>query len=188
MKRAFGFILSKTPMAFDIAVVLERIRQGDETALAALYAIYGQPVYSLTLQVLRHPLLAQEATQDTFLKVWNNPRAYNPAKGQFGSWLLTLARYTAIDHLRREIRRTGRDVALADDLIAEENERLPEHETYRLHHLLGELPPEQRQLVEMAYFEGLTHSQMAEKLGLPLGTIKTRLRLGLQKLRGLLNS
>lgn len=172
-------------MAVDIAVLLRRIQQGDEAALAALYAEYSRPVYSLALHLLRNPLLAQEAAQDTFLKLWRNPAAYAPERGEFGSWLLTVARYTAIDRLRREIRRTGQNTDLPDDLPADTEDEATDArlDGARLHSLLADLPPEQRHVVELAYFGGLTHSELAERLALPLGTVKTRLRLGLAKLR-----
>jgi RNA polymerase sigma-70 factor (ECF subfamily) len=173
-------------MQADVQGLLRRIQQGDEAALAVAYARYGRAVYSLTLHVLHNAILAQEATQDTFMKLWNNPTAYDSSKGEFSSWLLTMARYTAIDHLRREMRRTGRNVDLLETLATEDEERLSESEAGQLHALLGELPRDQRILVEMAFFQGLTHSQLAERMDLPIGTVKTRLRLGLQKLRGLL--
>lgn len=173
-------------MEVDVLGLLRRIQRGDEAALAMVYAGYGRAVYSLTLHVLHNAGLAQEATQDTFMKLWNNPLAYDSSKGEFSSWLLTMARYTAIDHLRREMRRTGRNIDLPETLAAEDEEHLSESEAGQLHALLGELPRDQRVLVEMAFFQGLTHSQLAERMDLPIGTVKTRLRLGLQKMRGLL--
>lgn len=173
-------------MQADVQGLLRRIQRGDEAALAVLYAGYGRAVYSLTRHVLRQDGLAQEATQDTFMKLWNNPSAYDSSKGEFSSWLLTMARYTAIDHLRREMRRTGRNIELPETLAAEDDEHLSESEARQLHALLGELPRDQRVLVELAFFQGLTHSQLAERMDLPIGTVKTRLRLGLQKMRGLL--
>lgn len=176
-------------MAPEVAPLLRRVAQGDEAALAILYAQFGTTVYSLVMQVLHDPTLAQEVTQDTFMKVWQHPQAWDAAKGQFSSWLLTTARYTAIDRLRREARRTGKDVELEDNVAAAaEEETLSPGEAQLLHTLLGELPQEQRQVVELAYFKGLKHSELAAQLDLPLGTVKTRLRLGLQKLKGLLLS
>lgn len=174
-------------MTLEIEALLRRIEHGDEAALAVIYAHFSTPVYSLVMQILRNTVLAQEVTQDTFLKVWQNPKAWNPEKGQFSSWLLTTARYTAIDRLRREMRHTRMDVELAGDIAAAEEEEKPSHaEVQQLYALLGELPSEQRQVVELAYLKGLKHSELAQRLGIPLGTVKTRLRLGLKKLRGLL--
>jgi len=173
-------------MSVPIEQLLHRIARQDEAALALLYAQFSTPVYSLALQILRDPGLAQEVTQDTFMKVWQHPRAWDSAKGQFSSWLLTTARYTAIDRLRREIRRTGRDSALDETAAAEDVDEAPHRDLQQLHVLLSELPSEQRQVVELAYFQGLKHSELAERLAIPLGTVKTRLRLGLQKLKRML--
>jgi len=178
-------------MSVPIEQLVRRVARRDEAALALIYAQFGTPVYSLALQILRDPGLAQEVTQDTFMKIWQNPQAWNPAKGQFGSWLLTMARYTAIDRLRHELRRTGRNIALEEAATAAEEgqEALDDDQPLeRLLELLSDLPHEQRQVVELAYFQGLKHSELAERLSIPLGTVKTRLRLGLQKLkRGLLD-
>lgn len=170
--------------------LMQLIMQEDQDALMALYGRYGSQVYSLALRVLRHATLAEEATQDTFLKVWHKSLSWDPTKGQLGSWLLTIARYTAIDHLRREQRQVATEI---DQL-----ESLPDpsanfgvvgdarwQDGQLLRELMAELPPEQAQVIELAFFQGLTHSELAEHLDLPLGTVKTRARLGLQKLRAL---
>jgi RNA polymerase sigma-70 factor (ECF subfamily) len=176
-------------MSFEIADVLKRIGKGDETALAVLFAEYGQHVYSMVYRVLQNNALAQEVTQDTFLKIWKNPRAWDASKGQFSSWLLTTARYTAIDRLRYETRRTGKNMPLHDEIMAEVDGDEPlSVDPQRLHAVLGHLPDEQRILIELAYFKGMKHSELANSLNLPLGTVKTRLRLGLQKLRHLLTN
>jgi RNA polymerase sigma-70 factor (ECF subfamily) len=174
-------------MTLDIQALLRRIARQDETALAVLYAEYSTPVYSLALYVLRNPALAQEVMQDTFMKVWNNPHAYDPGKGQFSSWLLTVTRHTAIDRLRQEIRHTGKDVPLEDNLLVDDEAALSAHDAEKLRDLLRELPPEQCTVIQLVYFRGYTHSELADHLGVPLGTVKTRLRLGLQKLKGLMS-
>ena len=174
-------------MSGDPIQLLRRIEKGDEAALAVLFADYGTAVYSLTRRVLNDETLAQEAAQDTFLKVWRNPRAWDASKGQFSSWLLTLARYTAIDRLRRERRQTYQDTDLHDEIAASDDEEdPPQIERGQMLTLLAHLPDEQRILIEMAFFKGMKHSELAEALNLPLGTVKTRGRLGLQKLRRLL--
>jgi RNA polymerase sigma-70 factor (ECF subfamily) len=173
---------------FELDGLLKRLSERDESALALLYARYSTPVYSLILQVVRQTTLAQEVTQDVFMKLWRQPQAYDAHKGAFLSWLLTLARYSAIDRLRQEVRRHGKDIELPDELISHEedapsDEDLSALERAQLRQFIKALPQEQAQLIELAYFQGLTHSQLAQKLGLPIGTVKTRLRLGLQKLR-----
>jgi len=177
-------------MKTDIPSLLQRITDGDETALAVLFADYGAKVYGMAYTVLKNTSLAQEVAQDTFVQVWKNPAAWNPTKGQFSSWLLTVARYTAIDRLRREIRRTGQDVELHDEIASAENDDslLRQLESNHVVTLLHHLPTEQRRVIELAYFQGMKHSEIAEFLQSPLGTVKTRLRLGLQKLKDLLNN
>lgn len=172
------------------AELIQRIIQQDQQALMELYARYGAQVYSLAVRVLRDATLAEEATQDTFLKVWRRSVDWDASKGLLSSWLLTIARYTAIDHLRRERRHIAKDPndpASVPDLMDRraavgdvqwQNGQL-------LRELMSRLPPEQGQVIELAFFQGMTHSEMAEHLALPLGTIKTRTRLGLQKLRAL---
>jgi RNA polymerase sigma-70 factor (ECF subfamily) len=170
--------------------LLEQIAQGDQQALMALYQQYGALVYSLCLRVLRQPGLAEEVTQDVFLKLWRQPERWNPALGQFSSWLLTISRNAAIDRLRREDRQapqlwvdsdeTENAAGGAGDFLAEQANWL---DGQLLRKLLLKLPAEQRQLIELAFFGGYTHSELAALLHLPLGTVKTRLRMGMQKLR-----
>lgn len=174
-------------MRLEVAELLKRMAHGDDSALAVLFAQYSTRVYSLVLCVVQDEALAQEATQDTFVKVWNNPQAWDPSKGQFHSWLLTMARYTAIDRLRKEARASGRDVALFEDLQADRDDSAAAVEAGELHALLNHLPAEQRDVIRLAYFRGLKHSELAARLNLPLGTVKTRLRLGLLKLRAMLS-
>ena len=170
------------------ADLMRRIVAQDQSALLALYERFGSQVYGLTLRVLRDSRLAEEASQDAFLKVWNKSVQWDPAKGQLGSWLLTIARYAAIDRLRREQRHNAAVATFPD--------ALPDHtpsattvgdrrwiDGQLLRQLMAELPAEQAQVIELAFFQGMTHSELAEYLGWPLGTVKTRLRSGLQKLR-----
>ena len=177
-------------MMTDIPSLLQRMTHGDEAALAALFAEYGSKVYGMAYTVLKNTHLAQEAAQDTFMQLWKNPTAWNPTKGQFSSWLLTVARYTAIDRLRREIRRTGQDVELRDEIVSDDDDDslIQGMESNHLKTLLHHLPDEQRRVIDLAYFQGMKHSEIAEFLNSPLGTVKTRLRLGLQKLKDLLNN
>ena len=170
------------------ADLMRRIVAQDQSALMTLFERFGSQVYGLALHVLRDSRLAEEASQDTFLKVWNKSVQWDPAKGQLDSWLLTIARYAAIDRLRREQRHTAAGATFPD--------ALPDHtpgativgdrrwiDGQLLRQLMAELPAEQAQVIELAFFQGMTHSELAESLGWPLGTGKTRLRSGLQNLR-----
>ncbi|MCU0496378.1 MAG: sigma-70 family RNA polymerase sigma factor [Anaerolineae bacterium] len=161
--------------------LLRRIEQQDQQALAQLYDRYAKPVYSLTYRVLQNTVLAEEATQDTFLKVWRQAARWDARKGEFLSWLLTVARYTAIDRLRHERKQWIAHGELHDEQIAEDE--LPFRDGQLLRELMRRLPPEQAECIEMAFFEGFTHSQLAQQLNLPLGTVKARIRMGLQKLK-----
>ncbi len=171
--------------------LMQRLTQRDQTALAALYQLYGSLVYSLALRVVQDTSLAEEITQDAFLEVWNRPESWDPAKGRLSSWLLTLTRYTAIDRLRRERRQLKAIAGTLDESLEQlpstedhaGDPRWQEGQTLRL--LMAQLPPEQAQVIELAFFQGMTHSEMAQYTHLPLGTIKTRVRLGLQKLKSL---
>jgi RNA polymerase sigma-70 factor (ECF subfamily) len=162
--------------------LIHRIEQQDQTALALLYERYGAMVYSLIYRILGDKPLSEEATQDTFLKVWRRIARWDADKGRFSSWLLTVARYTAIDHLRSERRQTlPNTLPLDEELSYSGIEELRDGQLLRT--LLLQLPDEQRQVIELAFFQSLTHAELAENLKLPLGTVKTRVRLGLQKLR-----
>jgi RNA polymerase sigma-70 factor (ECF subfamily) len=144
----------------------------------------------LCLRVLRQPGLAEEVTQDVFLKLWRQPERWNPALGQFSSWLLTISRNAAIDRLRREDRQaplhwgdSNETENAGGGTSAYAAEQANWLDGQLLRKLLLKLPAEQRQLIELAFFGGYTHSELAELLQLPLGTVKTRLRMGMQKLR-----
>lgn len=171
----------------DDASLMQRLVAQDQTALSELYERYGRLVYSFSLRVLQNATLAEEATQDTFLKVWNNPSSWNPELGKLVSWLLTITRYTAIDRMRRERRVAPGTTFSLDDMKYEPGDSAEEPDWSDgevLRSLLQQLPPEQRELLELAYFQGMTHTELAEALQLPLGTVKTRLRIGLQRLKG----
>lgn len=168
--------------------LLNRIVAQDQDALSLLYERYGTPVYSMCMRALsNNQALAQEATQDTFMKVWHNPQAWQPSRGRFSSWLLTVARYTAIDLLRAEQRQVTDEATPIDDIHLVAGTGRPDDPLLRdgrlLRELIDRLPPEQAQVVTMGFFHGYTHSDLAKKLNVPLGTVKTRVRLGLQKLR-----
>jgi len=170
----------------DLPELLTRIRAGDEDALVALHARYATLVYSVAYRTLNDLMAAEEVTQDTFMRVWNKAETYDPARGAFVSWLLSIARHLAIDTFRRQRRDPILDPVFVDDDLDGWDGLLPVQDDDLRHALraaLATLPDEQRQVLELAYFYGLSHSQIAEMLGQPVGTVKTRIRLGMQKLR-----
>jgi RNA polymerase sigma-70 factor (ECF subfamily) len=167
--------------------LIKRVAQGDEQAFLALYDCHVNRVYALTLRILSDPMLAEEATQDTFLKLWSRARMYLAERGSLLLWLLTIARRTALDRLRLE----GRRPTLSDANDPSEvwqtipdSDSLSEESYWRsLNFAVQALSPEHRQLIELAYFQGLSQSEIAEVLGWPLGTVKTRLRAAMERLR-----
>jgi RNA polymerase sigma-70 factor, ECF subfamily len=176
----------------DDSVLLRRIAAGDSDALVALHQRYVNLVYSMAWRVLQDVGLAEEVSQDVFMKLWQRSQLYDAARGRFSSWLLTITRFAAIDRLRAEGRRPSTAAVSGDDgsertsleqLLPTDHASWERGQHLRL--LLEQLPAEQRQAIELAYFGGLTHSEMARLLDLPLGTVKGRLRLGLERLRSL---
>jgi RNA polymerase sigma-70 factor (ECF subfamily) len=159
------------------------IRSGDQTAMAALYDRYSSIVYSVALRVLGDTGAAEDILQDVFMQLWRNPNAFDSNRGSLGAWLAVITRNRAIDALRK--RRPENDIE--DVVISVETDLASEADRSRaaekVRGLLGSMPAAQRSALEMAYFEGLTHTEIAAKTGEPLGTIKTRIRAGLTTLR-----
>jgi RNA polymerase sigma-70 factor (ECF subfamily) len=163
--------------------LLDRVRRGEEQAMATLYDRYSKLVYSVALRVLRDPASAEDVLQDVFLGVWRRPERFVSARGSLGGWLAVVARNRSIDMLRR--RRPSEqieEVYLASPFdLADEAQRNTLMQRARA--IILHLPLEQRKTLEMAYFDGLTHSEIAEITGDPLGTVKTRIRSALLSLR-----
>ena len=169
--------------------LVEGIARSDETALAELYDRYGRPAYGLALRVLRDPSLAEDAVQEAFLQVWRSADRFQPGRAKASTWLLTFVHRRAVDLVRREERRRTEPEAAAPAPTGpgadEDVERRSKREIVQ--GALRQLPPEQREAIELAYYGGYTQSELAERLGEPLGTIKSRMLTGLQRLRGLLD-
>ena len=166
--------------------LIQKIAERDQQVLWTLYQEYGKAVYSIAYRILGNSTYAEEVTQDTFLKVWNQTTRWDSDKGKLKNWLLTIAQFTAIDRLRKEGRQppTCRESIEETDeslLISKNEARWQDSTVLRL--LVMQLPAQQASLIELAFFEGMTHGEIAESLHIPLGTVKTRLRAGLQNLR-----
>lgn len=176
-------------------VLMEGVRRGDGRAIAALYDRYNRLVYSLGYRMLGDREAAEELVQEVFLRAWRQAQTYQPSLGRLSTWLLGIARNLAVDELRRRgsrPQRTDGDVEEQLEHIASTSTDEPAEQlaisTRREEVLraLDELPPPQREVMELAYYGGLTQSEIAERLNQPLGTVKTRMRLATQKLRELL--
>lgn len=178
-------------LELDDAALIALVARRDDGALAALYDRYSRLVFSVAIRVVGQRQLAEEITLDAFQKVWQAASSFRQERGRFVTWLISVARHRAIDELRRlGVRPEGSAVELdhrldagarradsVEDLVALQQLR----ETVR--QALAELPDAQRQALELAYFGGLTQQEISERLETPLGTVKTRMRMGMQKLR-----
>lgn len=173
-----------------LASLLQGIARGDESSLAAFYDATGKWVYGLALRILGDAAAAEEVTLDVYLQVWRRAGAYSPERGAPSAWLLSIGRSRAIDRLRSGATRRRREEPFHEGFFdrpspaADPMALSEEAERRRLVALaVSSLPPEQKRAIELAYFVGLTHSEISQRLGEPLGTVKTRIRLGMIKLR-----
>lgn len=179
----------------DDAQLMRRTASGDGSALGLLYDRYGRLVFSVALHVLNDQALAEETTQEVFLRVWQKAESYQPEQGRLASWLASTTRRRAIDLYRRRQRSveshlTDTPVEDAFDLAGPEdveNEAQAAEQRRRVRQALAALPEVQRQALAYAFFRGYSHSQIAALTGEPLGTVKTRIRLAMLRLRELLS-
>jgi RNA polymerase sigma factor (sigma-70 family) len=170
--------------------LVRRIGARDPGAFETLYRRYGPSVYGLALRVLRQPFLAQEVLHETFLAVWNAADAYDPSRGPFRAYLLSLAHHRAVDTVRREERLRDRErrANLDPDPVEDVMEAVVEEADLadrrrQVRDALEGLPDDQRRLVELMYFRGWTQSKIAESEGIPLGTVKSRVFAAMRRLR-----
>ena len=179
-------LLRETPEA----ELLQRVAAGDEPAFGELYDRLAPVLFSLALRILQDAALAEDVVQEVFLQIWDRAGQYDPGLGKPLSWAATLTRNKAIDRVRAGERRNRRTAeAGLDQQARQENSITPDgtahfQETAQAVRLaMGRLPAEQRRAIELAFFDGLTQTQIATELGLPLGTVKARIRRGLLQLR-----
>jgi RNA polymerase sigma-70 factor (ECF subfamily) len=168
------------------------VARDESWALAELYDRYVRLVFSLALKVLNDRSSAEEVVQEVFAKVWRGSHAFDADRGKFSSWLIGIAHHQCIDELRRRrvrpLAESIDDTPLADLAGDNDPSQAAEaaFESARVRRALTQIPAEQRIVIELAFFEGLTHREIADRSGDPLGTVKTRVRLGMQKLKDLL--
>ena len=170
-------------MQMDDAELLEAVASQDQGAMAALFDKYSRLVYSIALRVLREPSLAEDVMQEVLLQVWRQPGGFVSQRGSLGAWLAVVARNRSIDVIRRRARLTP-----LEDMVLPEPRNL--QRAVEENHLMDQvrvavntLPEEQQAPLHMAYFEGLTHTEISERTGTPLGTVKTRIRAALIAVR-----
>lgn len=175
--------------------LMQRLVCRDLWAFRALYDRYGNLVYSAALRVVRDAQVAEDMVQEIFLRIWRKPESYVAQRGRFVTWLTSVTRNRAVDEIRSRGRRFRYETASPE----EQERELPAPDTNDpalsaeladqrrlILAALAQIPAEQRQIIELAYFGGLTQQEIAERLSQPLGTVKTRIRLGMQKLRAAL--
>jgi RNA polymerase sigma-70 factor (ECF subfamily) len=173
------------------AHLIHRITNADSAALSELYDRYSRLIFSIAFHILGDSAVAEEVTQDVFVLVWNKAATFDPEQGKVLTWLTSVTRHRAIDHYRRlKVRPEGHSVGWeeccdenSEDGQSVEPDLITHEQRSMLMKSLAILPPDQREALTLAYFHGLTQQEIAAKLDQPLGTIKTRIRLALQKLR-----
>ena len=179
----------------DELALVERLRARDQAALETLYERYSGVVHAVALRIIGQPADAEDVVVDSFWQVWQQATSYDATRGQLRTWIVTIARSRALDRLRvlrrsplaeaEEVNVAGREVVADDN---PEQAAWLSQKSAIVRAAMAGLPREQRQALELAYYHGLSQSEVAERLGEPLGTIKTRIRLGMMKLREQLQS
>lgn len=176
----------------DLVALMERVQHGDDAAFALLYDELSGVVFGSIKRVLRDPAMSEEVAQEVFIELWRTAERFDPQRASVSTWAVTVARRRAVDRVRREqsqrdriqrsaILRTTPNESPGDTVVAS-------LEAERVGRALAELPEDQRVVIEMAFIDGDSHSDIAERLGVPLGTVKGRVRLGLRKLNGKLGA
>ena len=179
--------------------LMDRLASRDLLAFETLYDRYGDLVYSVSLRVVGDTYVAEDVTQDVFLRVWRRPEQFDLARGKFVTWLMSVTRNRSIDQRRSQSRRMRHEalppVDDEEDVLPSEDSRddpalatVLADERAAVRAAIERLPAEQKLAIQLAYFGGMTQQEIANRLGHPLGTVKTRIRLGMQKMRGALEA
>lgn len=170
------------PVLSDVEL-MARIARRDEAALSALYDRYAGTALALAERVLQDRAEGEDVVQEVFVRVWDDASRYSEARGSVAAWLVSTVRNRSIDRLRRRGARERATARASEGLSPVADAVLVDDTDLRVRQALRELPADQRQTIELAYFDGLSQTELAQKLGQPLGTIKSRIRLGMKKLR-----
>ena len=169
------------------AEMLGAVGRGDDGALRLLYDRYSRMAFSLSYQIMRDSTLSEDIVQESFLVLWRSAPSFDPQRGNVRAWLLRIVRQRAIDYLRRAESRTGTSSPEAFSGLTATNDTsgavLRRLDREAIHGAVRSLPPHQSQTIQLAFFEGYTHVEIADRLDIPLGTVKSRMRLGLNRLR-----
>lgn len=167
----------------EIELLVKRLKNGEEAAFSELYDRYAGALNGIVLRIIRDEERAQDVLQDSFVKVWKNIHSYDSGKGSFFTWMLNIARNTAIDALRKLKKEGKSENQNIETIVGVSNAVQQNVNTIGLMKLVEKLPPEQKLMVEYIYFNGYTQQEVADELEMPLGTVKTRTRLAMRELR-----
>jgi RNA polymerase sigma-70 factor, ECF subfamily len=170
------------------SAIVALLKQHDQKGIALAYDKFHAALYGVILKIVNDEALAEEVLQDTFVKAWRHRDAYDDSKGRLFTWLINIARNTAIDYTRlKSFSQKNQDIdSSVNSIDASEQLRINE-DTIGIKEIVNKMPEEQRILLEYVYFKGYTQAEVAEKLNIPLGTVKTRLRTAIQHLRKYFN-
>ncbi len=184
-------MFQREPVVSAGAALIARIARGDQEAFSLFYDAHAGLAFGLIRRIVRQQQAAEEVLQEVFWQVWREAASYDPGRGSPEAWLLMRARSRAIDRLRSIRRREETFVTPVDEGMARGEDQRAEHQATMaedrglVQGALAQLPEAQRRVIELAFFEGLTQSEIAGRLGEPIGTVKTRVRLGLERLRSI---
>lgn len=170
-----------------LSAAFARVQRGDQQAFAVVYDELAPKIFGLVKRILRDPAMSEEVTQEVFVEIWQQAERFDPDRASVAAWTLTIARRRAVDRVRREQSQRNRTEALAgqrDDVVNEPGQQVVDGlEAGAVRDALAQLPDDQRDVLVLSFLEGMAHADIAERLQLPLGTVKGRVRGGLKKLR-----
>jgi RNA polymerase sigma factor (sigma-70 family) len=178
--------LSKAKKTLSENDLVQAIRQKDKSGAEALYDMYSASLYGVIYRIVQHEEIAEDLLQDTFVKIWNSFSLYDPAKGRLFTWMVNLARNLSIDKIRsRDFRNNSKnhDIENTVNVIDEQRNTEINPDLIGVKELVKLLKPEQKSVLDLVYFRGYTHVEASEELGIPLGTVKTRMRMAIITLR-----
>ena len=166
------------------------MRRREKIAAEALYDMYSASLYGVILRIVNDEALAEDILQETFVKIWQSFSSYSSDKGRLFTWMVNIARNLSIDKIRsKDFKNQGKNQELENNVLSIDEQRntVYQPELLGIKDLVSTLKPEQKSILDLVYFKGYTHVEAAEELGVPLGTIKTRLRMAIQQLRKYFN-
>lgn len=182
--------MSKSRKALSEDELIRALRQQEKVGAEALYDMYSSSLYGVIYRIVQHEEIAEDLLQETFVKIWNSFSAYDPSKGRLFTWMVNLARNLSIDKLRsKDFRNNSKNQDLENTVtsIDEQRNTAINPDIVGVKELVQQLKPEQKSVLDLVYFRGYTHVEAAEELGIPLGTVKTRMRMAIITLRKFFN-